>query len=658
MSDTTHKVEVQFTAKDLTSSVINRINESAGVLSKSVDNITTKVAGFAKVFGGLSAVFGFGASIASANKYLATIEELSTLTGQSANKMAAITHAMEQSGLAGEEVRMIMLGISKKQADITAGSTEMVKMAKRYGVELTKGPEAALISMSKAVESGKIGTGEVVKLLEESGSKAMDLLRKGPAEVQRLLAEGAKKNSHINDRTVAQYKAMVVQMSKVKQAWTRVTTTIMIKLAPALTKLMAFVERNIDGWVESAGRFGDYMAAHMSAMITAAKVFGKVMLTNYALMKLTGDGLLSNVGKIGKWAKGTKAAAGGTSATDAVVAASMLPGRKGGRVSGRAGVMAKRQGPKVGKTMTKLLGRFPKIGLALLLSFKRIGTVGGKFSKTFGKVGKIVGKVGKVFAKVAVATGPLLKVASVLMKLTVVGVVITAVVAGIQQIMSNVDGIRDRLGSLLGKTWENIKSIGESLSGLVGPGSFLREFFGLVGKGFVFVLEKLLSAFEKVTYALSVAAVMISEKVGPGAAKSILLERKADKILAAGDVTAGQLRGASALSKQLAAISKTTKVSPEQNKMFNEMITLAKKGGLSDERIAGMIKRQGLGRFADTPSGREKRTFDFRGSRFDIMQSFAEGFDPDRIAVAFSNDLAGLGERRLQSGLAPAFSAR
>ena len=49
---------------------------------------------------------------------------------------------------------------------------------------------------------------------------------------------------------------------------------------------------------------------------------------------------------------------------------------------------------------------------------------------------------------------------------------------------------------------------------------------------------------------------------------------------------------------------------------------------------------------------------DFRNSRFDIQQKFAEGFDPDRIAVAFANDLASTGERRLVSGLTPAFSIR
>jgi hypothetical protein len=47
---------------------------------------------------------------------------------------------------------------------------------------------------------------------------------------------------------------------------------------------------------------------------------------------------------------------------------------------------------------------------------------------------------------------------------------------------------------------------------------------------------------------------------------------------------------------------------------------------------------------------------DFRGSRFDITQRFAEGFDPDRVAVAFVNDLERTANRRLSGGLEPLYA--
>ena len=56
------------------------------------------------------------------------------------------------------------------------------------------------------------------------------------------------------------------------------------------------------------------------------------------------------------------------------------------------------------------------------------------------------------------------------------------------------------------------------------------------------------------------------------------------------------------------------------------------------------------------PAPRPHATQDFRYSRFDITQRFAEGFDPDRVASAFAEDLSSLAENRLQSGFQPGFS--
>lgn len=58
------------------------------------------------------------------------------------------------------------------------------------------------------------------------------------------------------------------------------------------------------------------------------------------------------------------------------------------------------------------------------------------------------------------------------------------------------------------------------------------------------------------------------------------------------------------------------------------------------------------------PKGGAKVNQDFRYSRFTIAQKFEEGFDPDRVAIAFAADIRKLGEQRLQSGHEPAFLAR
>lgn len=47
---------------------------------------------------------------------------------------------------------------------------------------------------------------------------------------------------------------------------------------------------------------------------------------------------------------------------------------------------------------------------------------------------------------------------------------------------------------------------------------------------------------------------------------------------------------------------------------------------------------------------------DFRNSRFDITQRFAEGFDPDRVAVAFTEQLENAAAQRIDAGLNPLFT--
>lgn len=56
-----------------------------------------------------------------------------------------------------------------------------------------------------------------------------------------------------------------------------------------------------------------------------------------------------------------------------------------------------------------------------------------------------------------------------------------------------------------------------------------------------------------------------------------------------------------------------------------------------------------------TKLDKSKTSFDFRGSQFDIKQSFAEGIEPGDVSVAFTNDIAALAERSLTSGFTPIF---
>lgn len=83
----------------------------------------------------------------------------------------------------------------------------------------------------------------------------------------------------------------------------------------------------------------------------------------------------------------------------------------------------------------------------------------------------------------------------------------------------------------------------------------------------------------------------------------------------------------------------------EVAKQRNALLEYAVERGLD---ISEILPAPAIKRLA-APTDRKTQTFDFRNSRFDIKQQFAEGFDPDRIAVAFAQDLARVGEQKTQS---------
>lgn len=591
MADVEREIQLTLTAKDLASAAVKQVAKAASNLSDSFDSITHKLVGIAAP---IASVFGMGASIHGAKEYLRTIEELKTITNQTANSTAGIVHAMEQSGLRGEETRAIMISMSRKQAELVGGSQEMAKMAKKYGVELKKGPEEALVSMAEQMEKGKIGTGEVVKLLEESGAKAVDLLRKGPAEVQRLLREGEEKNAHINDNTIKQYKQMDIQMTRVKQAWTRITTAVLIKIMPTLTKGMAIVEQKIDSISKGATKFGNYLVENMDKIVKSAILYGKIMAANYAMMKMPGSGgkgIMHQAGRVGGFLAG---------------------GARGAGVAGKI--------PGIGPILDKFIKGVPFIG----------------------------------------------KIAGVLLRLGPIGIVVTAIVAGIAAIMKNVDGVRTRIMKLLGKTWENIKGIGKEIMKLFSEDSAL-------GKGVRWLGDKVATVFEFIAWGIErITAVakkfirfvsliiddpaMITHagKMWEIAGNQLAREALGDKTRS--DKLAKRDAEILKATRQLQALEAKKKLTVSDRAAYDEATGILKKYGIKTAR-GGLTDRIG-GRLDKLKNPNVVNYQDFRGSRFDILQQFAEGFDPERIAATFGNDIANLGERRLQSGLAPAFSVR
>lgn len=551
MADTEREVQTTFTVKDLTSKVLGQMSVAADRFGKRVDTATMRLVGMAKSYGALAGVVGIGATVAKANRYVDQIANISVITGQAVNKTAGIVEALETAGIEGHFVEGIMLSMSKKADGAARGMGGMGKLARRLGLDMKKGPESTLLQMSKLVEKNKLGTGQMTQLLginRKTSADMMDLLAQGPAALSKALEEGRKKNAHINQETIAAYKKFEEATHRVGISWRRLGVIVLSKLYPALDKLASALDSRFDSWAVAAGKFGDFLVDHMEEAIAAAKVFGKIMLANYAAMKLTGGGLIGLPGRIGK---GISKARSGV-----------------GRAAAAVGTAA----------MTN--------PVSILQS----------------------------------ALAIVMKIAGGFLKLGLIAGLVAVVIAGIKTVLNNVGGVKDRITALLSTIWARMKDIVETMKVAFSEDAPLGKLLRWLGTGLAAIFEGVLSAVNRVVYAVQILTEMASglarfEWVSPSEARKVVDARMSQ-----------------------------AKYENDLNNRYEKILAGRKK--LLDQRN---IPKERGGAVVNQ---------DFRGSKFDITQAFAEGFDPDRIAVTFANDLSSLGERKLQSGLSPVFAVR
>lgn len=251
-------------------------------------------------------------------------------------------------------------------------------------------------------------------------------------------------------------------------------------------------------------------------------------------------------------------------------------------------------------------------------------------------------RAGKWLASDASPIGGILKSMSSLSKLGIIGVIIGGVISMFSVLRENFNGIGTRLKEVFGGIGSTLVRIGSKIMGIFSDDSPLGRFFKGVGYAFLKVIEKIgeamqlvLSLVEKIIDALP--AVFSQDVV---------------------DVPA-RMREAKAWEEGIAAnLKKAGVAGAAYADKMSKAHEFAQRYIKTGSWVAQTVQMKATAKAAGAKPPEAQVYQDFRGSRFDIKQEFAEGFDPDRIAVAFANDVASIGERKLQSGFSPLFSVR
>jgi len=459
--------------------------------------------------------------------------------------------------------------------------------------------------MSKAVKNGKLDAGELMSQFRIPPGQVNDFKEFLENLDEKKIAAAAKGGvGLVSDDDIDSFDRMEKAQHRMSDAWTRMQVMVGRRLIPVMADLVEKVADKLENeWLPAAVRFGEFLGKHMTEIVGLAKTFVAVMTAKKLLNVL--ESVTSPAGLIGKLAA---------------------------------------------------------------------GGIGGGASGALGGIGAMVGQVGTIVSGFMAAIPALLGI----------GAAVGVIYLGYQRIQANVDGIKDRLLNL----WDSIRArfelLGEtvtgiwnSISGIFGEGGTFTEFIGkLAGIGF----EYLVTAADHFVHAIQTAVSFFTELgenfnwlmkdvfgenwlheliVDPflssmkvvGSAISTIIDFVIDKANMLGKYIGVEIKKENSMLNLLEAPFKM--ISRHWDK--TQKATEGRAAQLKAERMAESTQTHRR----DAPEKRPPpNQYDFRGSRFDITQKFAEGFDPDRIAVAFANDLASLGEMKSQSGFAPVFGAR
>lgn len=579
------EVDIKFDVDDKATPKLSRLEKAAERLDKGMGRASERFMRFAEIAGGALGVVGGAESLRSAKEYIEHVKRISNLTGIAADHVAGMSEALQTVGVESGEVEGLLTRMTKRTAILDEGNKAMVKMAERYGVNLSEGPHKVLIKMARLVEDQKLGTGQVGRILGVQGRTLSDLMaamHKGPEELNAMFDEATEKNAFLGGQTMDQMQSYNEAVEKVHGAWKRLVAGVIVKVAPQLEKFAAKFEDGIEEWIPKAQKFATTMVAHMGTLISMAKTYAKIMLVNNLSEKLTGRGVIGNLMHLGSHTdKGILGGIGGSSAV---------------------------------KVVKELFTGVIKIR-PLLTIFARFALVAG-----------IVGVIYYLFMKITTAT----------------------------------EGAGMRIRHLFETIWGNLQAIGRQIASAFSADSSMGKFFRWLGEeGLLGAIEKIAGLLNEATMGLRLLTIMLTEHVGPTKARTILRDQVYEESGLKKMLNAGVMVD---LFKGLGAKGAPSKELTDKFAALDAArSTYAAAGGslFSDATIKSLKARYGVAPASRPTATPENNVYqDFRGSRFDVTQQFAEGFDPDRIAVGFANDIAALGERRVQSGFAPLFAVR
>lgn len=561
---------------------------------------------------GIGGVLGIGNAIRGVDELYSTISRLKKATGENAQSLHAVLDAFEKGGMGASDTEGIILQLYRSTRAAAGAisitgekASDLAANFRAVGVSIKAGPEQQLIQMAEAAQRGRLGLEDLIRLFRippEKAASTLAMLKQGPDHLRKSMAEQKMGAASITEESLASFKAMQKARAEASSAFGDIVSIVYRTFFPAIATGLQTVRDKLVEWQPIAERVAKIMVDNMTTVVWLAEKYVKLLLLSKALTAVTGMGIGGNLKRAGAAlspAIDTKAGAKRVAAMG--VASTMevglgMMGRGRGAIAATAGMGARARAGAVASTAVGLVQTLP----ARLVGF-------------FTSLGSTFFPKGLAFLAATVKLGAVI---GMLAKLSIVGVIVAVIVKAFQLVANNVDGIKDRLVRLLDKIVVSFQGVGSSLAPVLDA---LGVGLTYAAKGVLAIVEMILAFIAGILVLVKAIGIFVA-----------MMVQSPSRITSPIETFKDALREAQADTAE---------------KAHQREIERAKERAAATAKPTDKVDKAGVYQ-------------DFRGSKFDIKQEFAEGFDADRVAVVFGRDVAKLGERRVQSNLAPLYSVR
>lgn len=264
-------------------SELEKAKRQLGSFEKAASGAVGKI-GRAAGAAAAAAAVGFSAMVASSIAAADNLNDLSQITGETAEELSALSSAAELSGTDLEGLTTGFRGLSKIATEAAKGSKAASEAFKAIGVSATdsegkvRGTRDLLLDVAEQFSQYEDGAAKAAlaqQLFGRSGGELIPFLNKGRAGIEELTQRARELGLTISSETAVAADEFNDNLTRLQQVGRGLANQVAAELLPTLVSLTD----DLAGGAESGQKFADVatvIATGLKLLISSGRVVGEI----------------------------------------------------------------------------------------------------------------------------------------------------------------------------------------------------------------------------------------------------------------------------------------------------------------------------------------------------------------------------------------------